>query len=48
MTDSRSLALQWDYVNRFRSTKEKNDIFQLTKEGKIEILIGTHALLNKT
>ena len=36
-----------DYVNRFRSTKEKNDIFQLTKEGKIEILIGTHALLNK-
>jgi transcription-repair coupling factor (superfamily II helicase) len=36
-----------DYVNRFRSTKEKTDIFNRTEEGKVEILIGTHAILNK-
>lgn len=36
-----------DYINRFRSTKEKNEIAQKTKEGKIEILIGTHALLSE-
>lgn len=37
-----------DYVNRFRSTKEKNSIFKEVEEGKIEILIGTHAILNKS
>lgn len=36
-----------DYVNRFRSTAEKKQIFADLKEGKIEIVIGTHALLNK-
>lgn len=36
-----------DYVNRFRSTKEKREIFEKAKSGKIEILIGTHSLLNK-
>ncbi len=35
-----------DYINRFRSTKEKNDIIAKTKEGKVEILIGTHALVS--
>jgi len=36
-----------DYINRFRSTKERKDILQRAKEGKLEILIGTHALLSK-
>lgn len=36
-----------DYVNRFRSTKEKKEIFTQLKEGKIDIVIGTHGLLNK-
>ena len=36
-----------DYINRFRSTKEKNDIFKKAGEGQIEILIGTHAILSK-
>ena len=36
-----------DYVNRFRSTKQKKEIFQRVKEGKLDILIGTHAILSK-
>lgn len=36
-----------DYINRFRSTKEKSTILKNVEEGKIEILIGTHAILNK-
>lgn len=35
-----------DYINRFRSTKEKNEIIEKVKQGKIEILIGTHALVS--
>ncbi len=36
-----------DYVNRFRSTKEKKEIFKKLEEGKIDIVIGTHGLLGK-
>ena len=36
-----------DYINRFRSTKEKTEIGKNVADGKVEILIGTHALLNK-
>lgn len=36
-----------DYVNRFRSAKEKKEIFEKLKEGKIDVIIGTHALLGK-
>jgi len=36
-----------EYINRFRSTKEKNEVFKGVEDGKVEILIGTHALLNK-
>lgn len=36
-----------DYVNRFRSTKERKEIFEKVKEGKIDVIIGTHGLLNK-
>jgi transcription-repair coupling factor (superfamily II helicase) len=36
-----------DYINRFKSTKQKNDIFERVKTGKLEILIGTHAILNQ-
>lgn len=36
-----------DYVNRFRSAKEKTQIYKDLESGKIEILIGTHAILNK-
>ena len=36
-----------EYLNRFRSTKEKKEIFEKINEGKIEVIIGTHSLLNK-
>ena len=36
-----------DYINRFRSAKEKKETLKKVQEGKIEILIGTHALLGK-
>lgn len=34
-------------VNRYKTAKEKKDIFKLAEEGKIDILIGTHALLSE-
>lgn len=36
-----------NYVNRFKTAKEKREIYAELKEGKIDIIIGTHALLNK-
>ncbi|HET6996861.1 MAG TPA: TRCF domain-containing protein, partial [Chitinophagaceae bacterium] len=36
-----------DYVNRFKSTKEKKEAIKKLEEGKIDIMIGTHALLGK-
>ncbi len=36
-----------DYINRFRSAKEKRIIFEKLKAGEIDIVIGTHGLLNK-
>ncbi len=36
-----------EYINRFKSAKEKKEILQQLAEGKINILIGTHALLAK-
>lgn len=35
------------YVNRFKTAKQKKEIYERVKEGKIDILIGTHAILNK-
>src|SRR5690606_13626690 len=36
-----------DYINRFKSAKEKKDTFKRLEEGKIDILIGTHGILGK-
>jgi transcription-repair coupling factor (superfamily II helicase) len=36
-----------DYINRFKSSKEKKETLKKTEEGKIDILIGTHAILSK-
>lgn len=36
-----------DYINRFKSAKEKKETFKRLEEGKIDIIIGTHALLGK-
>lgn len=36
-----------DYVNRFKSTKEKKETYQKVADGKVEILVGTHSILGK-
>ena len=36
-----------DYVNRFRTAKQKKEIYERLKDGKIDLLIGTHAILSK-
>ena len=35
------------YLNRFRTAKQKADTLQKLQEGKVDILIGTHQLVNK-
>ncbi len=36
-----------DYINRFKSTKQQKETLQNLKDGKLDILIGTHRLLSK-
>src|SRR5690606_36351509 len=36
-----------EYINRFKSTKDIKDILKKVAEGKIDILIGTHRIVNK-
>jgi transcription-repair coupling factor (superfamily II helicase) len=43
----RDFPVTVDYVNRFKSAKEKKETLKKLAEGKIDIIIGTHALLGK-
>jgi transcription-repair coupling factor (superfamily II helicase) len=36
-----------NYLNRFRTAKQKSETLQKLQEGKVDILIGTHQLVNK-
>ncbi|RYD92432.1 MAG: DEAD/DEAH box helicase, partial [Sphingobacteriales bacterium] len=36
-----------DFINRFKSAKEKKETLKRVEEGKVDIIIGTHALLGK-
>jgi transcription-repair coupling factor (superfamily II helicase) len=36
-----------DYINRFRTAKEKKQVLEHLKAGKIDIVVGTHGLLSK-
>lgn len=36
-----------DYLNRFRTAKERKEVLEKLKAGKTDIVIGTHALLSK-
>jgi transcription-repair coupling factor (superfamily II helicase) len=36
-----------DFINRFKTTKERKETFAKLAEGKIDIIIGTHSLLGK-
>ncbi|WP_297797818.1 transcription-repair coupling factor [uncultured Eudoraea sp.] len=41
------MPVKVDYLNRFRTAKEKRIIIDELKSGKIDIIIGTHQLANK-
>ncbi len=41
------LPVKVSYINRFRSSKQQTEILKELKEGKIDILIGTHRLISK-
>ncbi|MBR1799610.1 MAG: transcription-repair coupling factor [Bacteroidales bacterium] len=43
----RGMPVRVDYLNRFRTEKEKRQIYADVAAGKIDILIGTHAITNK-
>jgi transcription-repair coupling factor (superfamily II helicase) len=36
-----------DFINRFKSAKEKKETLKRVQEGKVDIIVGTHALLAK-
>ncbi len=37
-----------DYVNRFRTAKEKRETLEQLENGQVDIIIGTHQLVNKS
>jgi len=37
-----------DYLNRFKTAKQKRETLAELAEGKVDVIIGTHALLGKT
>ena len=42
----KGLPVNIDYLNRFRTAKEKKAILNNLEQGKLDILIGTHAITN--
>lgn len=38
-------AVTVDYLNRFKSAKEKSETIKLLADGKIDIIVGTHSLV---
>jgi len=43
----KNMPCRVDYINRFRSAKQKTQILKDLKDGRIDILVGTHALVSK-
>lgn len=43
----RAFGVVCDVLNRFRSIKERKEILQKVEAGQIDVLIGTHSILNK-
>lgn len=42
------MPVRVDYLNRFRTTKERRTILEDLKSGRLDIVIGTHQLVNKS
>lgn len=43
----KGLPVNVDYLNRFRSNKDKTTILKKLENGQLDIIIGTHQLVNK-
>ena len=43
----KDMPITVDYVNRFRTAKEKRETLERLEAGKVDIIIGTHQLVNK-
>jgi transcription-repair coupling factor (superfamily II helicase) len=43
----KDMPVSVDYLNRFRTTKQRNDILERLGNGKLDIVIGTHQLVSK-
>ncbi len=44
----KDLPVEVDYLNRFRTAKERKNILERLKSGQLDIVIGTHQLVNKS
>jgi transcription-repair coupling factor (superfamily II helicase) len=42
------MPVKVDYLNRFRTAKERKTVLEELKNGKLDIVIGTHQLVNKS
>ncbi|PTB97938.1 transcription-repair coupling factor [Marivirga lumbricoides] len=42
-----NLPVTIEYINRFKTTKQIKEILKRLEEGKVDILIGTHRIVNK-
>ncbi|MTG96634.1 MULTISPECIES: transcription-repair coupling factor [Myroides] len=43
----KDMPIRVSYINRFRTAKQKSEILKDLADGKIDIIIGTHQLVNK-
>ncbi|PZW43889.1 transcription-repair coupling factor (superfamily II helicase) [Mesonia algae] len=43
----KDLPVTVDYLNRFRTAKEKKQVLEELENGRVDIVIGTHQLVNK-
>lgn len=43
-----NMPVKVDYLNRFRTAKERKTVLEELKNGQLDIVIGTHQLVNKT
>ena len=43
----KDMPVSVDYLNRFRSSKEKKAVLERLENGRLDIVIGTHQLVNK-
>ena len=47
MSRFRSFPVNIEVLSRFRSSKQEKDVLQRLREGRVDLLIGTHKLLQK-